>query len=218
MLQSNFRAAYDSRTELKLEFDLGKRKKPRVGSCAYCGREGPITDDHIPPKGLFPVTLQKSLLKIPSCSVCNNGCSKDDEYLRTIIALSANSHRDEALDQVSSTTVRSLARPEASRFREAIMTGLQETFIQNECGVFVPATLGSVDLTRLDRAITRIIKGLFYAENGCRLPDNYRVVNYAGAGLTQVPKAIALPVMEKVSAAMETPMKFVGGPQFAFWS
>jgi hypothetical protein len=98
------------------------------------------------------------------------------------------------------------------------MTGLQETFIQNERGVFVPATLGSVDLTRLDRVITRIIKGLFYAENGCRLPDNYKVVNYASAGLAQVPKAIAMPVMAKVSAAMETPMKFVGGPQFAFWS
>jgi len=215
---SLFPACRGSSIELKLESDLGKRKKARVGTCVYCGREGPITDDHIPPKCIFPEILHKSLLKIPSCTGCNNGSSKDDEYLRTIIVLSARTHRDEALEQVTSRTVRSLVRAEASGFREGILTGLREMFAQNERGVFVPATFGRVDLTRLDRVITRIIKGLFYAENSYRLPDDYKVVNYSAAGLTQVPEGIALTLAANVSATMETSMKLVGGPQFAFWS
>jgi hypothetical protein len=70
---------------------------------------------------------------------------------------------------------------------------------------FVPGTLGTVDLTRLDRVISCVIKGLFYVEKGRRLKDNYKVVNYSTAGLTEVPKPIALHVMANVAAAMQTP-------------
>jgi hypothetical protein len=135
-----------------------------------------------------------------------------------MVALSAKSHGDESLDEVSASTVRSLARPEAARFRNSILTALQETFVKNEGGVFVPATLGNVDLTRLDRVIQRVIRGLFYVEKGARVPDDYEVVNYSTAGLTRVPKATALPIAANVTAAMAMPMKLVGGPQFAFWS
>lgn len=84
--------------------------------------------------------------------------------------------------------------------------------------MFVPANFGSVDLTRFDAVIQRVIKGLFYAEKGHRVPDDYKVVNYSTAGLTHLPKATVLPVIANVSAAMDTPMKFIAGPQFAFWS
>jgi hypothetical protein len=150
--------------------------------------------------------------------MCNNGASKDDEYLRTMIALSAKTHQDEAMEEVSRAAVRSLARSEAARFRNFLLGGLQDTFIRNERGVFVPATFGSIDLTRLDRVISRIIKGLFYTERGDRVPDDYDVVNYSTAGLTRIPKLTALPILAQVRAAMHTPMKLVGGPQFAFWS
>jgi 5-methylcytosine-specific restriction endonuclease McrA len=52
------------------------------GTCVYCGKVGPTTDDHIPPKCLFPPPIRHTLPKVPSCWTCNGGSSKDDEYFR----------------------------------------------------------------------------------------------------------------------------------------
>lgn len=188
------------------------------GVCVYCGREDLVTQDHIPPKALYPAAIWPRLLKIPSCAQCNNGASKDDEYLRTIIGLSAKGERDETLKPISDATVRALSRPEAAGFRHSILRDLQRTFISDANGVLVPVFVGNVDLSRLDRVVARIIKGIFFFERGVRLPEGYEVVNYSVEGLKSVPT----PVGRQLQAALERVMagdpKLIGGPQFAYWS
>lgn len=112
----------------------------------YCGREALLTEDHIPPKALYPSVLWSQLLKIPSCLECNGGASKDDEYLRTIIGLSAKGERDEILKPVSDAAVRSLVRPEATGFRASILNGITEMFVSGPEGIFRVLLLASLPL------------------------------------------------------------------------
>src|ERR1022692_4134489 len=81
--------------------------------------------------------------------------------------------------------------------------------------ILVPALVGTVDLLRFDRVI---IKGLFYTERGVRLPSTYLVVSYSMAGLTRVPTAVGRPFRAIIELLMAREPKYVGGPQFVFWS
>jgi hypothetical protein len=195
-----------------------RHAKQRTGECVYCGKEGPINQDHIPPKALFPKKEWPGLLKIPSCYCCNNGASKDDEYLRTMIALSAKGKSDESLKLLSEAAVRSLARPEAVNFRRAILGNLKETFVYDPAGIVVPATFGNVDLSRFDKVIARIIKGLFFKERGQRLPSNYVVENYSTEGLKKVPRAEGKRLAEQIKGVIASDPKEIVGPQFLYWS
>jgi hypothetical protein len=88
-----------------------KRKKLKQGVCVYCGCEAGLTEDHIPPQSLYPPELHSKLLLVPSCAGCNGGASKDDEYLRTIIGLSAKGQGEETLKPLSEASVRALVAP-----------------------------------------------------------------------------------------------------------
>lgn len=184
----------------------------------YCGREAILTEDHIPPKALYSSVLWSQLLKIPSCLECNGGASKDDEYLRTIIGLSAKGERDEILKPVSDAAVRSLVRPEATGFRASILNGITETFVSGPEGIFRPALVGNVDLERFDRVVARIIKGVFFFERGFPLPAYYRVVNYSTAGLKKVPLKVGLQLKALIEGVIVGEPKHIGGPQFVYWS
>ena len=64
---------------------MAKNKKRKKGICAFCGIEGEITDDHVPPKNLFEGFPDNELIKVPACKKCNGGSSKDDEYFRAFL-------------------------------------------------------------------------------------------------------------------------------------
>ena len=203
----------------RLIYGLAKRgKKEKIGICVYCGEVRELTEDHIPPKALFPPELHKNLLRVASCVCCNTGASKDDEYLRTVIALSAKSERGPALKVISDAAIRSLKRPEAAGFRNSIVNGLQETFVKNSEGIIVPATFGNVDLVRFDSVIKRIIKALFAFERGMRLPSGYKVLSYSTEGLTTMDKASGEKLAEQIKRTTATDVKAIGGQQFRYCS
>lgn len=75
---------------------MGRESRARcradAGACIYCGREGPLTLDHIPPRALFAEPRPADLITVPSCQPCNVGFSKDDEYLRLVLTLKHDSY------------------------------------------------------------------------------------------------------------------------------
>jgi hypothetical protein len=174
--------------------------------------------DHIPPKTLFPQSLWGKLLKVPSCVPCNGGSSKDDEYLRTMIGLSAKGERDEILQPISDAAARALARPQAARFRRSILETVRETFAPGPASILVPVLVGNVDLGRFDRVAARIIKGVFWAERGSRLPSDYDVIVYSTEGLRQLPQSVGLQLKSIVDTLLAREPRHVGGPQFLYWS
>jgi hypothetical protein len=58
--------------------------------CVYCGSAA-TTVDHIPPKAIIPAKSRVNLPTVPSCRKCNNGFSKDDEYLMYLSVFSVRS-------------------------------------------------------------------------------------------------------------------------------
>jgi hypothetical protein len=51
-------------------------------ACAYCGSTSELTDDHIPPKNLFPKPRPENIITVKACKICVKDTSKDDEYFR----------------------------------------------------------------------------------------------------------------------------------------
>jgi len=188
------------------------------GFCVYCGKPGVLTIDHIPPKSLFPKEAHGYLLKVPSCDGCNRGASKDDEYLRTMIALSGKGERTKSLDVLSAAAIRSFARPEAAGFRESILRGVREEFVPGPAGLYIQAFFGDADLSRFDRVIARIVKGIFFSERGAPLRSDYKIVSYSMAGLTKMPAKVGLQLQALIEALIAGAPKQIAGPEFMYWS
>jgi hypothetical protein len=62
------------------------KKEHKFGKCPLCLLETELTEEHIPPKGVFLDIPKSELFKIYACSKCNNKTHKDDEYFRNFIA------------------------------------------------------------------------------------------------------------------------------------
>jgi len=180
------------------------KRQQKVGVCAYCGEAKPLTDDHIPPKSLFPTPRPSDLITVPSCYDCNAGFQKDDEYFRAIMVLwqETGSHR-EAL-RLARHVVRDLKRPEKTRFRRSLIERARPIPVFTKSGLYAGETgLLPVDSLRLHGTVIRIVKGLFYHHKGVRLPDSHevqvrfstpdrRAANFARATL---PRLAAKPVI-----------------------
>src|SRR5689334_10372660 len=58
-------------------------------ACYFCGQNA-VSKEHTPARSFFPSdsAYTKNLITVPSCKVHNEDTSKDDEYVRNIIAMS----------------------------------------------------------------------------------------------------------------------------------
>lgn len=63
---------------------MSKNNK-RLKFCIYCGRAA-TTRDHVPPRCLLNSPYPNNLITLPCCRDCNNGFSKDEEYLICLLA------------------------------------------------------------------------------------------------------------------------------------
>jgi len=66
--------------------------------CFLCGSDQQITDEHVPPKGIFAEPRPTNLITVPCCQTCNNSNSKADELFRLFVAGAVNrNHRGHEL-------------------------------------------------------------------------------------------------------------------------
>jgi hypothetical protein len=58
--------------------------------CVYCQAAPATTEDHVPPKSLFPKNLWATLVvTVPACDSCNSGNSANENRFRDVIAVMA---------------------------------------------------------------------------------------------------------------------------------
>jgi hypothetical protein len=142
--------------------------------CAICGQEVErVTNDHIPPKSMFG-TKPSNLITVPSCLPCNGGSSTDDEYFRLIASeVDTATHPDAR--KANEAIVRSMARPQASGFRESLRKSIYGIEVEEGGSSQVEPFVG-LDVQRLDRTAKKIVKRLFYHTKGYPVPANYKVL------------------------------------------
>lgn len=58
--------------------------------CVYCGKYEGVTDDHVPPRSLFPKPRPDNLVTVPACHDCNQGFCDDDEIFALFACLEAD--------------------------------------------------------------------------------------------------------------------------------
>jgi len=140
-----------------------------------CGKPA-TTKDHIPPEAIFPNPKPTDLITVPACKQCNEGASLDDEYFRMVLA-TANSERPSASKIINQRIIK------RARKRPALLQNLMREAIKvdvySEGGIFLkqwPAF--RYERARVQKTVNKIVRGLFWLEQGYIMGNNYKVKNF----------------------------------------
>jgi hypothetical protein len=192
---------------------MKSNRNSRTGECTYCGAIGLITDDHVPPRNLFPPPRPNNLLVVPSCLKCNQGASLDDEYFRLTLTFRDDTYEHPAVQRLLPSVLRSLQKPKKLKFSRAFLRSVAKVDVNTKAGIYIGRRSAyNVDLTRLDRVAARIAKGLFYHERGSRLPNGYEMISYNESGMAHVSEEIALNIQQRILVPLWSAPERVIGP------
>jgi hypothetical protein len=100
--------------------------------------------------------------------------SADDEYFRLIASEVDTAYHPDA-KRTNEAIVRSMERPQAKGFRERLRQSILPIEVETGGSTEVRPFFG-LDVKRLDRTATKIVKGLFYHAKGYPIPASYRVL------------------------------------------
>lgn len=157
-------------------------KSRKKGVCTYCGARGMITRDHVPPKSLFAAP-RPALITVPACLDCHGPTNKDDEYFRSVLSLRDTANTPDA-EAAREGFLRSLQRVDQAGLKRAFLSGVRQVRVRTPAGIHL-GTRGvyDVELERLDRVISRTIRGLYFHHHKVRLPPDAKVTSWAEDGL-----------------------------------
>jgi hypothetical protein len=184
--------------------------------CVYCGARWAKSRDHIPPRCLFKKP-RPNLITVPSCEECNHSASQDDEYLRLILSLRHDAHEHSDVHEVWPTVRKSLKRSEAMGFRRSLIKTIRIAELRTNAGLHIgKAAVYDADLSRLNRVVERIMKGLFFYHRGKRLPDDLRANVYALDGFTQSDVEVAECFVRFYQFVHEAELHVIGENVFSY--
>jgi hypothetical protein len=188
-------------------------REEAIGQCVYCGKSDTITMDHIPPKCLFSKPRPSDLITVPSCKRHNLGRSKDDEYLRLVLAhrLDTLAHPD--VEGILPSIKRSFEREENKAFVNNYMKDVRKVDFWAEDGEYIGKGLGYLaDVSRVNGIARQIVKGLYYHEMDDILSPNMEVVVCWDEGLRQVDSQL----IKGLEIAQQNPKRTIGRGAFSY--
>lgn len=190
----------------------------RTGECVYCGVVAALTDDHVPPKNLFPKPRPSNLVTVLSCRKCNAETSRDDEYFRLALTMRDDAGEDPTVQQLLPVVARSLSKPRKIGFRRSFFRSIGDVEVRTPAGVILGSRKGyRVDLTRLERVVRRTALGLFYHHRSSRLPLSYQMVALASRRVAGFRKEQAEKLRQLVLEPLwAVPEKSIGNNVFSY--
>jgi hypothetical protein len=163
-----------------------RRAADAVRLCVYCGAAPGTTQDHVPPKTLFPKP-RPPLVTVPCCEPCRHAQSKDDEYFKSRIALRHDVADGPLGNRVTDSVLRAFARPQARGFATGLLQSMREVEVRTAAGLYLGHVMTyHADLRRLDAVMRRTLLGLYYHETRERLPATHHALAYSIDGLSGV--------------------------------
>jgi len=157
--------------------------KKQKGTCAICGIVGPITDDHLPPKGIFQKPRPVDLITVKICATCNGSTSKDDEAFKAFMGIAAG-HTKEGETALRETVGRTLAVN--NRIKTDLATAARAVWVKTPSGIGIRKAIAvPLDRNAHDRIVEKMIRGLHYHHTGVVLADKATVTVNLHAGLTR---------------------------------
>lgn len=186
--------------------------------CAYCGSSNAITNDHIPPKNLFPGSKPNDLITVPCCEDCRRPTTKDDEYFRLKIGMcdAARDHPD--IKATQETIFKSLQRPEAGGLRRMALDDLLMADVYSPLGLYAGQSIAAVvDRRRINRVVSRIVRGLYWHETGRRFADDHDVFVIEKESLNLRRPNIQQHLRDKIAIPLsQRPQRMIGNGVFSY--
>lgn len=104
---------------------MGKKKVIPGTLCAYCGMDVGMdgTEDHVIPRGLFPKTRGRNLVKVPTCRPCNDAKARHDDYLRDWLPSSLDPDDSTTPREVYDAFLRAAGRKQSDVAKAAMQYG-----------------------------------------------------------------------------------------------
>lgn len=149
-------------------------RSPRTGICVYCGAHGIVTSDHVPPKCLFPPETRVDLITVHACPTCHDSYKLDDEYFRVILSVREDLPDGPEAQFLRDQTQKTLNRPAALAFRQAIERSIISIDRHSPSGVSQVIGL-KIDPLRIKKTANRIVRGLYGNFFGIPLPKSYEL-------------------------------------------
>ena len=128
-----------------------RRRIERQHSCIYCGNIA-NTRDHVPPRSLLERPFPLNLNTVPSCDICNNGSSSDEQYFLMLVSQVSLSKSMVAKVEAGGIVDRTLMR--APALEERLLQSLET---DEETG----RVLIRPETDRVTRVLKKIALGLF---------------------------------------------------------
>ena len=157
------------------EYRIMPRKQQE---CVYCGSMSETQMDHVVPGVLFPKP-RPQLITVPACARCNLGFSKDEEYFVTTLVGEAVAFGSDQAEKVIKHLFHNVPDKKVPR-RRSLARRIKQQFQEVEVNTNAGLHLGSTHITeieedRYNRILEKIVRGLFYIEEGRILPKDSTV-------------------------------------------
>lgn len=142
--------------------------------CVYCGTSNPETKDHIPPKNLFPQP-RPELVTVPCCEKCHKPTSLDDEIFRNMLTMSRNAEYHPDIPKILDKVHRSFERPEHLNMVKSLIATIEKVDL---VGSSKENYSYRAEVERMDKVVSRIVRGLFWHENRKIYPIEGQITVY----------------------------------------
>jgi len=129
--------------------------------CAICGAAAATTDDHVPPKNLFPKPRPNDLITVPACLRCNNVGSKHDEEFRVFVSIQLGMESDTTTKLWKNGALRSIHHN--NRLRNHLINNSWEVDVKTPAGISLGTRRAVAVPMRSHNAVCdRIARGLYF--------------------------------------------------------
>ena len=156
---------------------MGRRPKSRrgvqrTGVCAYCGKPGPMTQDHVFAEMLFLGEPDPQMVTAPTCRACHDRKSAGDGPLRDFVPAEINGSRHPNALRHMEKMARA-THTNRSLLGRAFLDHAAEQDWVTDSGLYLGRVVGVPTDTFRGLVLTTVefqVRGLYFHEAGGRLP------------------------------------------------
>ena len=139
-----------------------KNKSNKIGTCCICGKPDVlVTDDHIPPKTIFPKPRPKNTITVAACERCNSGASDHDQSFSVFLSMMAATHHPQADLLFKTRTLTTLNSNK--KLKRHILSTAEPVNLTSKSGIIYDTAVSTLwEFESFNSIIDRTIRGLYY--------------------------------------------------------
>jgi hypothetical protein len=142
------------------------------------------------PNALFARPRPKDLITVPACDDCHTDeDSLDAECFAFQTAIHNDASSSPSAQAIYQTLIKGVGNPKKQSWANSVFRSLSFGQVHSPAGLYLgDAPIYELDVPRLQRVASRIIRGLYYHHWREPVPESYEVVAYSAELVRRLPK------------------------------